>query len=345
MASPDLASRRWIWEQYDSQVGADTVQRPGGDAAVVRVHGTNKALAMTTDCTPRYCYADPYRRRQAGDRRSLSQPLRGRRAGRSRSPTASTSATRSGPRSWRQIVGCLEGMGEACRALDFPIVSGNVSLYNESKATRRRQRDPADPRDRRRRAARRLGEERDDRVQGGGRGHHRHWRLDTRRPHLGQSLWLREIHGRRDGPPPPVDLDDERKAGEFIRKLIADGLVTAVHDVSDGGAAGRGRRNGACRRHWERSSIYDRDDRELDCAFGEDQGRYVVTASDEARRSCRRSSSRSRCLLASSAAPAADRTGSTDSTRGNECEVPLADLRAAHEGFFPALMGADAALA
>ena len=88
MASPDLASRRWIWEQYDQKVGADTVQPPGGDAAVVRVHGTDKALAITTDCTPRYCYADPRRGRQAGDRRGLAQPLRGRRHARSPPPTA-----------------------------------------------------------------------------------------------------------------------------------------------------------------------------------------------------------------------------------------------------------------
>ena len=99
MASPNLASRRWIWEQYDSQVGADTVQRPGGDAAVVRVHGTKKALAITTDCTPRYCYADPVEGGKQAIAEGLSQPLRGRRS-RSRSPTASTSATRSGPRSW-----------------------------------------------------------------------------------------------------------------------------------------------------------------------------------------------------------------------------------------------------
>jgi hypothetical protein len=99
MASPNLASRRWIWEQYDSQVGADTVQRPGGDAAVVRVHGTQKALAMTTDCTPRYCYADPSRAASRPSPKPTATSARSAR-GRSRSPTASTSATPSGPRSW-----------------------------------------------------------------------------------------------------------------------------------------------------------------------------------------------------------------------------------------------------
>ena len=168
MASPDLASRRWIWEQYDSQVGADTVQRPGGDAAVVRVHGTKKALAMTTDCTPRYCYADPYE----GGKQAVAEAYRNLCAVGAK-PLAITNCLNFGnpqrPEIMAQFVGCLEGMGDACRALDFPIVSGNVILYNESKATRRRQRDPADPGDRRRGLARRLGEVGDDRVQGGGR--------------------------------------------------------------------------------------------------------------------------------------------------------------------------------
>src|SRR5688572_27816468 len=134
MASPNLASRRWIWEQYDSQVGADTVQRPGGDAAVVRVHGTRKALAMTTDCTPRYCYADPYE----GGKQAIAEAYRNLCAVGAK-PLAITNCLNFGnpqrPEIMAQFVECLRGMGEACRALDFPIVSGNVSLYNESKAT------------------------------------------------------------------------------------------------------------------------------------------------------------------------------------------------------------------
>ena len=133
MASPDIASRRWIWEQYDSQVGADTVQRSGGDAAVVRVHGTKKALAMTTDCTPRYCYADPFE----GGKQAVAEAYRNLCAVGAK-PLAITNCLNFGnpqrPEIMGQIVGCLEGMSEACRALDFPIVSGNVSLYNETKA-------------------------------------------------------------------------------------------------------------------------------------------------------------------------------------------------------------------
>ncbi len=133
MGCPDIASRRWIWEQYDSQVGADTVQI-GGDAALVRIHGTNRALAMTTDCTPRYVFADPVE----GGKQAVAECWRNISAV-GATPLAITNclnfANPQRPEIMGQIVGCLDGMGQACRALDFPIVSGNVSLYNESKAT------------------------------------------------------------------------------------------------------------------------------------------------------------------------------------------------------------------
>ncbi len=134
MGSPNIASRRWIYEQYDQQVGGDTVQRPGGDAAVVRVHGSKKALAMTTDVTPRYCYADPYE----GGKQAIAEAYRNLCAVGAK-PLAVTNCLNFGnpqrPEIMAQFVECLRGMGDACRALDFPIVSGNVSLYNESKAT------------------------------------------------------------------------------------------------------------------------------------------------------------------------------------------------------------------
>jgi phosphoribosylformylglycinamidine synthase len=128
----DLASRKWIWEQYDSQVGADTLQKSGGDAAVVRVHGTEKALAISTDCTPRYCFADPYE----GGKQAVAETFRNICAV-GATPLAITNclnfANPQRPEIMGQIVGCLEGMGDACRALDYPIVSGNVSLYNEPR--------------------------------------------------------------------------------------------------------------------------------------------------------------------------------------------------------------------
>ncbi|WP_375390944.1 phosphoribosylformylglycinamidine synthase subunit PurL, partial [uncultured Sphingomonas sp.] len=338
MGSPDLASRRWIWEQYDSMVGADTVQRPGGDAAVVRVHGTAKALAMTTDCTPRYCAADPV----AGGRQAVAEAWRNLVAVGAK-PLALTNclnfANPERPEVMGQLVGCLDGMGEAARALDFPVVSGNVSLYNESKATGGGSAILPTPAI-------------------GGVGLIADWAksmtiafkgtgdivlaVGTRRGELGQSLWLREVHGREEGPPPTVDLDAERAAGGLIRQAIADGLLSAVHDVSDGGVAvtiaemalagGIG-------------AMIDRK-QPFDCArsfFAEDQGVYIVTAHDHA-------------LVdflgaAHAAGVEVEPMGRTGGKRliferpDRDDVVTLDALRAAHEGFFPQLMGADAALA
>ena len=267
---PDLASRRWIWEQYDSQVGADTLQKSGGDAAVVRVHGTAKALAMSTDCSPRYCFADPYE----GGKQAVAETYRNISAVGAR-PLAITNCLNFGnpqrPEIMAQIVGCLEGMGDACRALDYPIVSGNVSLYNESKATGGGSAILPTP------AIGGVGLM-DDHEQMATIAFKAEGEaifvIGQSNGHLGQSLWLRELHGREDGAPPPVDLAAERRHGEFVRGLIAEGKVSAVHDVADGGllvalaemamASGIGCRLEEIGDHFT--------------AFGEDQARYVVTS-------------------------------------------------------------------
>ena len=270
MGSPDLASRKWIWEQYDSQVGADTMQKSGGDAAVVRVHGTQKALAISTDCTPRYCYADPYE----GGKQAVAETYRNISAV-GGLPLAITNclnfANPQRPQIMAQIVGCLHGMGDACRALDYPIVSGNVSLYNESKATGGGSAILPTPAiggvgllvDHDKMATIAFKNEGDEIFLLGGKG-----------THLGQSLWLREIAGQEAGDAPAVDLEAEAANGAAVRDWIGAGQVTAVHDVSDGGllvalaemalASGKG-----CQL-----------DNTLNTAeaFGEDQGRYVVTA-------------------------------------------------------------------
>ena len=270
MASPDLASRAWIWQQYDSQVGGDTAQLSGGDAAVVRIHGTNRALAMSTDCTPRYCYADPYE----GGKQAVAETYRNISAV-GATPLAITNclnfANPQRPEIMAQIVGCLEGMGDACRALDYPIVSGNVSLYNESKATGGGSAILPTP------AIGGVGVLEDVskmatigfKADGDGI-----FVIGHNNGHLGQSLWLRELHGREDGTPPPVDLGKERAHAEFVRQLIHDGKVNAVHDVADGGllvaltemalASGRG------------CALEEIGD--AFTAFGEDQARYVVTS-------------------------------------------------------------------
>jgi phosphoribosylformylglycinamidine synthase len=334
MASPALASRRWVWEQYDQSVGANTVQRPGGDAAVVRVHGTRKALAMTTDCTPRYCYADPYE----GGKQAVAEAYRNLCAVGAR-PLAITNCLNFGnpqrPEIMGQFVACVEGMAEACRALDFPVVSGNVSLYNETKGD-------------------------DGSSQAilptpaiGGVGLLEDWETSAtigfkaggeeivilgneQVSHLGQSIWLREIADKAAGAPPPIDLDAERRTGEFVRAGIASGLLTAVHDISDGGtivalaemalAGGIG------------AKLPPRDTGAL---FGENQGRYIATtttdrllevlkAADNARVGVRRWGHTGGMSLI---------CGSRDETGG--WSIDLADLRAAHEGFFPKLMGSE----
>ena len=338
MASPDVASRRWIWEQYDHMVGADTVQRPGGDAAVVRVHGTDKALAMTTDCTPRYCFADPVE----GGKQAVAEAWRNLTAV-GATPLAITNclnfANPQRPEIMGQIVGCLEGMSDACRALDFPIVSGNVSLYNESKATGGGSAILPTPAI-------------------GGVGLLADWSksatigfkgtgdivilIGQRRGDLGQSLWLREVHGREEGPPPRVDLAQERLVGDYIRAAIAAGQVTACHDVSDGGiavalaemalAGGHGALINAPHPMGVAASY-----------FAEDQGLYIVTVEDAALLDF--------LLHATDAGIEAEPLGRTIASRmifelnQGDFAIPLDDLRKAHEGFFPALMGADAALA
>ncbi|MET0371184.1 MAG: phosphoribosylformylglycinamidine synthase subunit PurL [Sphingobium sp.] len=313
MASPDIASRRWIWEQYDHMVGADTVQRPGGDAAVVRVHGSNKGIAISTDCTPRYCYADPYE----GGKQAIAECYRNLSAV-GATPLAVTNclnfANPQRPEIMAQFTGCLEGMADACRALDFPIVSGNVSLYNESKATGGGSAILPTP------AIGGIGLLADVdkmvtvafKAEGDAI-----WLLGKDGTHLGQSVWLREIHGREDGEAPKVNLDQEKERGKDVRWFIDMGKANAVHDISDGGLIIALTEMALAGKIGCDLSIA------LDAAkaFGEDQGRYILTApADE--------------FLENAVQIG---TVGGDSVAG----IPLADLRAAHEGFFPKLMDAE----
>ena len=342
MACPDIASKRWIWEQYDHMVGADTVQRPGGDAAVVRVHGTRKALAMTTDCTPRYCYADPVE----GGKQAVAEAWRNLIAVGAK-PLAITDCMNFGnpqrPEIMGQFVGCIEGMAEACRALDFPVVSGNVSLYNETDGTGILP-TPAV-------GAVGLIEDYARTMTMGFKGAphiQAIWLIGARSAwgsHLGQSLWLREVLGREDGPPPPVDLDLERRAGLFVHSLIEKQLVTAVHDVSDGGiavAVAEMALAGNVGVHLDGGLLYDPSDTFIAQLFGEDQGRFIVLVADSADQKVPE-------LAAAQGVPCTY-LGSTDDGVGgalvigdgthNMAEIPLADLRAAHEGAFSAMMAA-----
>jgi phosphoribosylformylglycinamidine synthase subunit PurL len=339
MASPDLASRRWIWEQYDSQVGADTLQKPGGDAAVVRVHGTAKALAISTDCTPRYCFADPYE----GGKQAVAECYRNLSAVGAK-PLAITNCLNFGnpqrPEIMAQIVEALRGMGDACRALDFPIVSGNVSLYNESRATGGGSAILPTP------AIGGVGLIEDHAEMATiafKDGAHKILLIGADPnvvPELGQSKWLEVCHGRADGPPPRVDLAAERRHGEFVRAVIAAGHATAVHDVADGGilvAVAEMALAGNIGARLEIPAFEDRVDKEKTrhawSLFAENQGRYVVTErfDTDAVERLARDAGIGCCEIGWTGGDAV-----VVCRNGTECyeEVTMAELREAHESFF-----------
>ena len=273
METPDLCSRRWIWEQYDHTVMGDTVIEPGGDAALVRVHGTNRGLAISTDVTPRYVKADP----RMGGKQAVAETFRNICAT-GAAPLAITNCLNFGnperPEIMGQFVGAVEGIAEASEVLGYPVVSGNVSLYNETNG----QAIPPTP------AIGGVGVIEDAtkavRVGGAEMGEEL-IAVGVTRGHLGQSIYLRDLFGIVDGAPPPVDLEAERRNGELVRKLIDEGLITACHDVSDGGllvaaaemalAAGRG-----VNLHTPVKQ------RQAAFWFGEDQGRYLVAATPSA---------------------------------------------------------------
>jgi phosphoribosylformylglycinamidine synthase subunit PurL len=273
VGSPDLCSKRWVFEQYDHVIGGNTVQRPSGDAAVVRINQGPKALALTADVTPRYCEADPYE----GGKQAVAEAYRNLTAA-GAVPLALTDNLNFGNPEradiMGQLVGCIRGIGEACRALNFPVVSGNVSLYNETNG-RAILPTPTiggvgligDFTKSMTLAFKAEGES--ILLIGAAQG----W--------LGQSLYLREICGREEGAPPPVDLDTERRHGDFVRGLIRDSLVTAVHDVSDGGLLV------ALAEMAMSSRIGAVLEAPSDLAahafwFGEDQARYVITVRPQA---------------------------------------------------------------
>jgi phosphoribosylformylglycinamidine synthase len=333
LATPSLASRRWIAQQYDSQVMGDTLLT-GGDASVVRIHNTNRALAISTDCTPRYVFADPYE----GGKQAIAEAYRNLCAVGAR-PLAVTNclnfANPQRPEIMAQFVYALEGMGDACRALDFPIVSGNVSLYNESKATGGGSAILPTP------AIGGVGVIDDASTmmtpafKAEGDAIYLiapdFWaRPDPTRSHLGKSLWLAEIHGRDEGRAPPVDLSAERGAGHIVRRLIEMRLLSAVHDISDGGLAvalAEMALSGGIGAEVSASGDYTA----AQWWFGEDQARYVVTVCADKLEAFNRE------LAAGPEIPEAEMVGfhrigtvGGDSLLG----VSLSQMREAHESFF-----------
>jgi phosphoribosylformylglycinamidine synthase len=330
LATPDLCSKRWVWEQYDHIILGNTVQRPGGDAAVVRVGDGPKGLALTTDVTPRYCEADPFE----GGKQAVVECWRNLTAVGAR-PLAITDNLNFGnperPEIMGQFVGCIRGISEACKALDFPVVSGNVSLYNETNGSAilptpsiggvgvlvdfAKSASLAFKRDGE--AIVLIGE-----TVG--------W--------LGQSLYLRDICGREEGAPPPVDLVEEKENGDFVRELILNGAVSAVHDISDGGllvalaemamASGIG-------------AALERAPADLPAHaywFGEDQARYVVTV-PMAQADALMAKAQEAGLLAARIGT----TGGDSIAIAGEPPVAVAELHKLFEGWLPAFMSGDLA--
>jgi len=319
LASPDLCSRRWIWEQYDSLIGADTAIGPGGDAAVVRIRDTNKALAMSVDCSPRYCAADPVE----GGKQAVAETWRNLCAVGAK-PLAITDNMNFGnpekPRIMGQFVGAVQGIGEACIALDYPVVSGNCSLYNETNGS------PIMP-------APVIGGVGllDDVSKATGIGFKSEgesvYVIGATKGHIGQSLYLREIHGQETGAPPPVDLIAERKHGEFVRDLIHDRILTACHDVSDGGLMI------AVTEMALASNIGIALEASGDAGFwfGEDQARYVIaTTQPKQLEQKAKASGVPLTKLGQTASKAVSMKGTP--------ALDLATLRKAHENWLPTFM-------
>jgi len=269
LASPDMASRRWVWEQYDHTVMADTVQVPGGDAAVVRVHGSQKALAITTDVTPRYCRPDPFE----GGKQAVAEAWRNLTAV-GAVPLAVTDNLNYGnpqkPEIMWEIVAGIDGIGAACRALDFPVIGGNCSLYNETNGEGilptpaiggvGLMQDVS-------KMATVAFKRQDDVI----------ILIGETKGHLGQSIYLREIEGREEGASPKVDLAVEKKNGDFVRGLIQAGRVDTAHDVSDGGLLVAIAEMAMPREIGAGIGLAGLPDA-IAFWFGEDQARYVIAA-------------------------------------------------------------------
>ena len=326
IASPDLCSRRWIWEQYDHMVMGDTVQRPGGDAAVVRIHGTDKRLAVTTDVTPRYCLADP----REGGRQAVAEAYRNLSAV-GALPLAVTDNLNFGnpekPEIMGQIVSAILGMGQACRDLDFPVVSGNVSLYNETQGQAILP-TPAIG------AVGLLTAGQPMATLAFKASGSAIVKLGETKGWLGSSLYLRELAGREDGAPPPVALHRERRAGELVRQLIGDGLVLACHDVSDGGMLVAVAEMVLASEPAIGAVINPPKLTHLAAwCFGEDQGRYILEVSEDV------------LVQVLEEAEEHDVAARVIGTTGGwtlavgASSITIDELRQLHEGTLPALMG------
>lgn len=330
IGTPDMCSKRWVWEQYDHVILGNTMQRPGGDAAVVRVQDGPKGLALTVDVTPRYCEADPYQ----GGMQAVAEAWRNITAVGGK-PLAITDNLNFGnperPEIMGQFVGCLKGISDACRTLDFPVVSGNVSLYNETNG-RAILPTPS------------IGGVGllDDFTKSASLAFKAEGEaillIGDTHGWLGQSVYLRDICGREEGAPPPVDLAAEKRNGDCVRGMIHAGTATAVHDLSDGGllialaemamASGIGAKLLAAPTALVSQAYW----------FGEDQARYLVTVpeTEAGRVLAKMRGCEVLCVRIGT-------TGGDAIAIAGEAPITIESLRTSHERWLPDYMGGKAA--
>ena len=318
IGSPNHAHKAWVWEQYDTMVMADTVRMPGLGAGVVRVHGTDKALAFTSDVTPRYVKANPYEGGKQAVAEAYPQPDRRRRA----KPLASTDNLNFGnpekPEIMGQFVGAIKGIGEACQALDMPIVSGNVSLYNETDGKGILPTPTI--------GAVGLLATLDDLITGLPADGDIAMVIGATKGHLGQSALLYEGFGREEGDAPPVDLAAERRNGEFLRENKD--LVSAATDLSDGGLAL------AAFEMAEAAGLgLTLDSADIAQLFGEDQARYLVAVTPDNASALEAAASKAGVPLAR-----AGRFGGKTVTFGPDT-APLSDLSTLYRTAFAKAVG------
>ncbi len=268
LTHPNQSNKSWVWEQYDHMVMGDTIQKPGGDAAVVRVHGTNKAIAATVDCTPRYCFAHPH----TGGMQAVCETYRNLSAV-GAEPRAITNCLNFGNPEKKEIMGQLveviKGMSEACLALDYPVISGNVSLYNETNG---------------------VGIKPTPTIGGVGliQDSNKSTTISIKatgnllliigetKGHIHQSALCYDILHIKKGPPPTINLAEEKKNSFFIRDLINKKIALSVHDISDGGIAltiAEMCMSGKIGANITTNLI---DAERIKFLFGEDQARYVI---------------------------------------------------------------------
>jgi len=328
VSSPDLCSRRWVYEQYDTLIQSNTLVTPGGNAGVVRLvddqgESTGRALAFTCDVTPRYCEADPFE----GGKQAVAECFRNLCAV-GAEPLATTDNLNFGNPERSEIMGqfvfAIKGIGEAVSALSMPIVSGNVSLYNETNGKGILPTPTI--------GAVGLIEDTGTLVgMAGAKQDDSLWLIGTEAEHLGQSLYLRELLGIEDGPAPSVDLMTERMRGEFVRAAIRSGQVTACTDIADGGLAVALAE--LCMASHMGAEVSLRSSDAHAALFGEDQSRYLVTVPDDYSNMFAANAEGSGVFFS--------KLGSVGGTRlkiGRYIDLELEEILHFHESWFPGYM-------